>query len=93
MSKIDSNGLQHNEVSNCMYKSDSSFFCNMMEQVPVYTRLIAVVCSVTKQVCVRTRLIAMVCKFCETGKYMYKIDKSGMQHNEASTCNAIMLAV
>ena len=25
MSKIDSNGMQHNEVSNCMYMTDSSF--------------------------------------------------------------------
>ena len=58
-----------------------------MEQVPVYTRLIAVVCSLTKQVCVKKILIAMVCIFCETSMYMYKIYRSGMQHNEASACN------
>ena len=67
--------------------------CDMMEPVPVYTRLIAVVCSMTKQVYVRTILIAMVCIFCETGKYMYKIDRSGMQHDEASACHIRMIAV
>ena len=56
----------------------------MMEQVPVFTRLIALVCSIPKQVCVRTSLISMVCIFCETGKYMYKIDRSDMQHDESA---------
>ena len=88
MSKVDSNGMQHNEVNRLIAVS-----CNMMEQVPVYTRLIEVVCRKRKEVCVRTRFIAMVCIFCETGKYMCNIDRSGMQHDEASAGNTRMIAV